>query len=366
MATSEKYKGVVKLSQEQFETLRDSGSLIVDGKTYTYSPKDTMYVTPQKPIDTEIFAKVGEENIFTAKNTFTEEILFEGITEFDSDVKINNGTLKILDNTINSDKTQRDIVTQYSADNIVKETNGNTYTYTFQDKSGLFAFITDTINSILQKSKFTAENGDDVWVTSEIDSSVYMKHENGTSSAGTRASKNYAELFAIDTAEEKTNQASVTTSGDSVLITAKDSLGTEQNLSIRSDGITFSDKPKVKTSETDTSDVVIESDLTNYVQTQSETADGYYAQISNENGIVQITISQNGQAPIHSLTISKDSILVDGKTIGADVQTDGATITKNSDDKLQAVSLIDITDSKLMTAQKLRKACTIKRYVYDN
>lgn len=43
-----KFKGIVALTEEQFETLRNSGSVTVGEKTYTYSPKDTVYVTSKK------------------------------------------------------------------------------------------------------------------------------------------------------------------------------------------------------------------------------------------------------------------------------------------------------------------------------
>lgn len=37
------FKGVVKLSQEQFDTLKSTGTLTVNGETITYSPDDTVY-----------------------------------------------------------------------------------------------------------------------------------------------------------------------------------------------------------------------------------------------------------------------------------------------------------------------------------
>jgi hypothetical protein len=40
------FKGIVKLSQEQYESLKTNGSLTVGETTITYDPKTTLYVTP--------------------------------------------------------------------------------------------------------------------------------------------------------------------------------------------------------------------------------------------------------------------------------------------------------------------------------
>ena len=42
------FKGIVKLSQEQFELLKTNGTLTVGETTITYEPTTTTYVTPYK------------------------------------------------------------------------------------------------------------------------------------------------------------------------------------------------------------------------------------------------------------------------------------------------------------------------------
>lgn len=65
---AERFKGFVKLSQNQYEELKNNGTLVVNGITYTYSPLDTIYVTPDTTetqlaelsakIDTKLDAKL--------------------------------------------------------------------------------------------------------------------------------------------------------------------------------------------------------------------------------------------------------------------------------------------------------------------
>lgn len=43
------FKGVVKLTEEQYKTLKETGSITVDEITYNYSPTDTVYVTEKVP-----------------------------------------------------------------------------------------------------------------------------------------------------------------------------------------------------------------------------------------------------------------------------------------------------------------------------
>lgn len=235
MATMKnKYRGIVYLSEEQFDILKSTGTLEFEGQTYTYSPFDTTYVTPSKfdtemsntsenavqnktikkyvddeiaQIETEIstipkfavkvvsslpttdistttiylvpsekyetenyydeyiyvdgkweligttkidltnYARTDEENTFVATNTFNGETIFNGVAEHNADVKVNNSVFKVLDNTVEENGTQRDFVTSYSADDIVRETGDGetkqTYTYTYPEKSGTLALTTD-------------------------------------------------------------------------------------------------------------------------------------------------------------------------------------------------------------------------------
>lgn len=46
MATSNEKNKIIKLSTAEYTTLSSTGTLTKDGVTYTFSPSDTIYVTP--------------------------------------------------------------------------------------------------------------------------------------------------------------------------------------------------------------------------------------------------------------------------------------------------------------------------------
>ena len=46
MSSRQDFKGIVSLSEEQYTTLSTTGTLTVGDITLTYSPTDTIYVTP--------------------------------------------------------------------------------------------------------------------------------------------------------------------------------------------------------------------------------------------------------------------------------------------------------------------------------
>lgn len=92
MATTTIKKKIFKLSEEEFKTLSTTGTLTKDGVTYTYSPSDTIYVTPdasrveivqttgqstssvmsQKAVTDELSGKLSNPLIFTnVSATFT-------------------------------------------------------------------------------------------------------------------------------------------------------------------------------------------------------------------------------------------------------------------------------------------------------
>jgi hypothetical protein len=152
------------------------------------------------------------------------------------------------------------------------------------------------------------------------------------------------------------------TSGTSKLLKVTPTAVTVDNKNvITTSGGIFESRPQV-TENSENINVALTSDLSSYVKTQTSTTDGYNASILNENGTINITISQEGQDPVHSLSITKDAVLIDGKTVGSDVSVDNTTITKNSSDQLQTVAVKDTTDSKVITAKVLRNASTIRRY----
>lgn len=94
-------------------------------------------------VDLTDYARIDEENTFTAKQNFSAETQFDGVAEHNADIKVNNSVIKVLDNTETEAGTQKDIVTQYGADEIVVEQNGETYNLELPKKSGTFALDSD-------------------------------------------------------------------------------------------------------------------------------------------------------------------------------------------------------------------------------
>lgn len=120
MSTISKFKGRVVCTKEQFDNLEEKDP----NKEYLVTDDDT-------------FAKTNENNSFSGHNTFNENTQFDKGLSSDGDISSTNGVFKVLDSTLVGDE-QKDIVTQYSADNIVKEENGVTHTYKFPNESGEF------------------------------------------------------------------------------------------------------------------------------------------------------------------------------------------------------------------------------------
>lgn len=72
-----RFKGVLKLSNEEYEQLKTNGTLIVNGTTYVYSPKDTLYITPDKTEEKfeEINSKLEQkqDNLTAGENINIDE-----------------------------------------------------------------------------------------------------------------------------------------------------------------------------------------------------------------------------------------------------------------------------------------------------
>lgn len=168
--------------------------------------------------------------------------------------------------------------------------------------------------------------------------------------------------------------AEISVSSNTAIMEAKDLAGHITNLSIKPESATlnghniitsaggiFDLRPQVKTNG-DAIDVALSSDLLSYVPIQSESEDKYYSQVSNVDGGFTVTVSKNGEDPVHSLLITKDGVLVDNKAIGTDVNVDNSTITKTTDNKIQTIAVKDTSDNTVIAAKAIRSASTIRRY----
>lgn len=211
----------------------------------------------------------------------------------------------------------------------------------------------------------------DEWRLNNQDAKIVLRSLFQNNETTISLEQNYAALKHAGS----TGSANISVSSNNVVLESKDLTGNITNLSISPESATlngnniitsaggiFDLRPQVKT-DGDAIDVALSSDLLSYVPIQSESSDKYYSQVSNINGGFTVTVSQNGTNPIHSLSITKDGILVDNKAIGTEVNIDNTTINKNTQDQLQAVALKNVTDDVTINAEEIWLACTIEREV---
>lgn len=141
-------------------------------------------------------AYLDEQNNFTELNSFEVETTFNNaITVNGADVGIDNGVVLITDNT-----NGKDIVTQYSADEIVISANGDKdpkiLTLPLENGALVTSAKFNTKHSAI-KNWDTNSDKEDVWLTSNADATISMSHEDTTTSTTISIGKNYAEFYLL-------------------------------------------------------------------------------------------------------------------------------------------------------------------------
>lgn len=84
---------------------------------------------------------LNEENTFTGKNNFNAATIFNETVTHTKDVSISDAIVKLLDTTAN-------LVTQYAADEIVRDIGNQTYNIKLPSKSGTLSLESDNGNRI--------------------------------------------------------------------------------------------------------------------------------------------------------------------------------------------------------------------------
>lgn len=270
-------------------------------------------------------ASLTEENTFNSKNNFNAETGFNSVVNHDDDVLITDHVLKILDTTAN-----KDIVAQYSADEIVIEAQNsdNKYNLEFPKKSGTFATVEDINSRIdLKYSKLTNVDTDtqkeDTWITDNIDATLSMAHQDALTRAEVLVSKNFAGLSTAELTESGgiiKNTANISIGADTIVLNAIDQDNNKQELAINATSSTLNGK----------------------------------SIITSKGGIFE-------NRP--QVTVNGENINVALVTDTSSVDADNITIIKNAQDKIQAVGLQNTTDNVTLTAEQIYLACTIERTV---
>lgn len=274
----------------------------------------------------EDFVDVATQQTIAGMKTFTDEVHF-GTTHFNKDLNVDNASVKIFDNL-------KDLVTRYKADSIVIDNGTGSsavqYVLTLPKETG-----TLLLNKF-KYSTFGSSNDGDSWNLTDGTKNLEIKYQDANSHSSIFLEKDYIELSDIN----GTGSAKVSLASNVITLDTVDSSDKHKIIRINPDKVSignstdtplveidslsakFSNRPQVKDNGNYV-DVALKSDLDNYVPTQSESADKYYAQITNENGIISARIFKNGEADVQNLIISKDGVTVLGKNVANTEQVDG-------------------------------------------
>lgn len=266
----------------------------------------------------EDFVDVATQQSIGGIKTFTDEVHFS-TTHFSKDLNVDNAILKIFDN-------QKDLVTQYKSDSIVIENGTGSsavqYVLTLPKETG-----TLLLNKF-KYSTFGSSNDGDSWNLIDGTKNLEIKYQDVNSHSSIFLEKDYIELSDIN----GTGSAKISLASNVVTIDTVDSSDKHKIIRVNPDKVSignstdtplveidslsakFNNRPQVKDNGNYV-DVALKSDLDNYVPTQSESVDKYYAQITNENGIISARIFQNGGDDVQNLTIDKNGVKVLGKNI---------------------------------------------------
>lgn len=280
-------------------------------------------------------ASLVGDNVFSGKQTLNGEIEVNSGASFNRDVTLTDASLKILDNTT-------DTATTYKSTSIDIENNGGTKTtLTLPKKNG--TILTDAdINlkhSKIQNADTTHEKVDEIRIidpearfkiASQVENNqtelnvernyIAMKHAGTSGSAEVSLSSNDAVIQSTDLNGNVTN---VTVTPTSAQLNGKDIVTTK--------GAEFEQRPTVKDNGTAV-DVVLKSDLDNYVPSQSENGT-HYSQANNQDGQFSVHISKNGEtADLHNLIINKDGVFITGKVkLQGDADISGIVTVKETE-----------------------------------
>lgn len=280
-------------------------------------------------------ASLADDNVFSSKQTLNGEVEVNSGASFNHDVTLTDSSLKVLDNTT-------DTATTYKSTSIDIENNGGTKTtLTLPKKNG--TILTDAdINlkhSKIQNADTVNEEIDEIRIidpesrfkiASQVENNqtelnvernyIAMKHAGTSGSAEVSLSSNDAVIQSTDLNGNVTN---VTVTPTSAQLNGKDIVTTK--------GAEFEQRPTVKDNGT-AIDVVLKSDLDNYVPSQSENGT-HYSQVNNQDGQFSVHISKNGEtADLHNLIVNKDGVFITGKVkLQGDADISGIVTVKETE-----------------------------------
>lgn len=267
---------------------------------------------------TDDFVDLSTQQSIAGMKTFEDEVHF-GTTHFNKDLNVDNAAVKIFDNL-------KDLVTQYKADSIVIDNGTGSsavkYVLTLPKKTGTLLL------DLFKYSQFGTSNDGDNWTLNDSTKNLEIKYQDANSHSGLQIEKDYIELSDIN----GTGTAKISLASNILTFDSEDKEGNHKLVRVSPDKVSigngtdaflveidslsakFNNRPQVKDNGNYVN-VALVDDLNNYVASQSESADKYYAQITNENGIISARIFKNGEEDVQNLIISKDGVKVLGKSV---------------------------------------------------
>lgn len=315
--------------------IRDDSDTFTDKHFIQWSAAGKKLVDSGKSADD--FVNLVDEQSIQGKKTFVDETHF-GITHFSNDLNVDNASVKIFDNN-------KDLVTQYKAGSIVIDNGTGSsavqYVLTLPKENGTLS--TDKF----KYSTFGSSDDGDSWTLNDSTKNLEVKYQDANSHSSIFLEKDYLELSDIN----GTGSAKISLASNVITLDTVDSFDKHKIIRVNPDKISignstdaslveidstsakFNNRPQVKDNGNYVNTALV-SDLDNYVPTQSESADKYYAQATNENGIISLRIFQNGSEDTQNLIIDKSGVKVLGNKVATENQVN------NKVDKLSS-SLIN-------------------------
>lgn len=296
--------------------IRSNDNKLTDKHLIAWNSTDRKLVDSGKTVDD--FVDLVNPQTIEGLKTFKDETQFSSNVTHSGDVVITNKVLKIL-------SIAGDLATQYNADKIVID-NGTgstaaTYTLTLPKDTGTLAL------NKFKYSEFKSSNDGDAWVLNDSTKNVEIHYKDENSYSSLAIEKDFIEIFDINgIGTAKISMASNVITVDSESTEGKHKIiqmspdmikvgntSDDTLVQIDSTSTKFNNRPQVKF-DGNYVDVAIKDDLDNYVPIQSE-ANGYYSQVSNENGQFSVRVFQNGDEDLQNLIVNKDGVTVLGKKL---------------------------------------------------
>ena len=210
-------------------------------------------------------------------------------------------------------------------------------------------------------SKFVSSNDGDSWKLNDSTKNLGLNYQDENSHSNLSLEKDYIEISGIN----GTGTAKISLASNVLTLDSEGTAGQHKLVRVTPDKVTignstdnslieidststkFNNRPQVRDNG-NYINVALADDLNNYAAVQSESADNYYAQLSNENGIISARIFQNGSDDAQNLTIDKTGVKVLGKKVATEDQLNNKLDALYSH-KLVSVIKIDNINYSLVT-----------------